>query len=134
MLSLKLSLQKNFVPWWTRFCSFKKPDTMDEIFLSKVDLWLSPDPRKHEKYQFLKNLRYFWCRMMLLSLFLCVFCIKKIFKQKFLNKTVVHAITIRLLSKLKKFQRYRTRIFCYHVRRSENNGFEENRALFDKWL
>ena len=65
--------------------------------------------------------------MTFLSLFLCVFGIKKIFKQTFLSKTVVHAITIRLLSKLKKSQRNRTNIvFCYHVYHSENNGFEKN--------
>ena len=48
------------------------------------------------------NLRYFQCRMTLLSLFSCV-SHKKMFKQKFLINNVVHAIIIRLLSKLTIF-------------------------------
>ena len=41
---------KNVAQLWTRFCSFEKPDTGDDHFLSKVDLQLSSEPRKHEKY------------------------------------------------------------------------------------
>ena len=52
-------------------------------------------------------------------------------KKKNLSKTVVHAINIRLLSKLRKSQGNRTSIFFYHVQHSENNGFEKNHASLD---
>ena len=39
------------------------------------------------------------------------FAFKKIFEEIFLRKTVVYAVTIRLLRQFKEFQRNRTSIF-----------------------
>ena len=79
--------------------------------ITKVDLWLFSKARKHENDYLLTNSRQFYFQMTRFSLFVYVYCIKKIFKQKFLSKTVVHAIITRLLSRLKKFQRNRINIF-----------------------